>query len=151
MIITYKKVIFSNYTFFNDFSLIIKNHLLFNPSITMHEKNLVKNIFDTLIENFNSKINDIIEVELTAGILSNVDPILTKDAFSEFVKKNSNYKNIKLDIKLIDIEALCKKCNRIFTAHNRNIVCEVCVTPSITIVKGKELYISKVIFENSPL
>lgn len=117
----------------------------------MQEEKLVQNIFDTLKENFSSKINEICEIEITVGLLSNVDPILLESAFDKFIKEHSNYKNIKLHIKLIDIEAVCKICNKTFGIENQNFICNTCTTPSTTIVKGKELHISKVIFETSPI
>lgn len=115
----------------------------------MHELTIVKDIFDTLIENYNTKVNDITKIEITAGLLSNVQPVLIKNAFIAFVEENSDYKDIELDVKVNEIEAFCESCSKTFIVKYHKFVCDKCTTPSTTIVKGMELHISQVVFKNN--
>lgn len=114
----------------------------------MHELSIVKDIFDTLIENYDEKIDDITKIEITAGLLSNVQPILIKNAFAAFIEENTAYKDIELEVKVTEIEAFCEKCNKTFVVKYHKFVCEDCSTPSAIIVKGTELHISQVFFTN---
>lgn len=114
----------------------------------MHELSIVKNIFDTLIENYNDRIDEITKIEITAGLLSNVQPILIKNSFAAFIEESSKYKNIELEVKVNEIEAYCEKCSKTFIVKYHKFVCDTCSTPSTIIVKGTELYISQVIFLN---
>lgn len=115
----------------------------------MHELSIVKDIFDTLIENYDDRIKEVSKIEITAGLLSNVQPVLIKNAFAAFIEENINYKNIELDVKVNEIEAYCENCAKTFIVKYHKFVCDTCSTPSSTIVKGMELHISKVIFKNS--
>ena len=64
----------------------------------MHELSIVKDIFDTLNERYDSKIEDIEKVQITAGLLSNVQPFLIQNAFDAFIADNQNYNEIELEV-----------------------------------------------------
>lgn len=115
----------------------------------MHELSIVKDIFDTLIEHYDDKIDNVQKVEITAGLLSNVQPILIKNAFAAFIQEHVKYKDIELEVKVNEILAYCEKCAKTFTVHYHKFVCDTCSTPSTIIVKGNELYISQVYFKNN--
>jgi len=117
----------------------------------MHELSIVKDIFDTLTENYDTRVDDITKIEITAGLLSNVQPILIKNAFSAFIEENVKYRDIELDVKVNDIEAYCEKCEKTFIVNYHKFVCGDCDTPSAIIVKGTELHISQVYFNNNNL
>lgn len=114
----------------------------------MHELSIVQDIFDTLNEHYDSKIEDIEKVQITAGLLSNVQPVLIQNAFDAFIAENKNYNEIELEVLVNEIVAYCEKCQKNFEVKYHKFVCEDCSTPSSTIVKGNELFISQVIFKN---
>lgn len=114
----------------------------------MHELSIVKSIFDTLVENYEEKINDVTKIEITAGLLSNVQPILIKNAFSAFVEENKAYKDIELDVIVKEIIAFCEPCSKPFTVQYHKFVCQDCDTPSSIIIQGTELHISQVYLRN---
>ena len=114
----------------------------------MHELSIVKDIFDTLNEHYDSKIEDIEKVQITAGLLSNVQPVLIQNAFDAFIADNQNYNEIELEVLVNEIVAYCEHCHKNFEVKYHKFVCEDCSTPSSTIVKGNELLISQVIFKN---
>ncbi len=114
----------------------------------MHELSIVKSIFDTLVENYEDKIKEVTKIEITAGLLSNVQPILIKNAFSAFVEENAKYKDIELEVKVKEIIAYCEKCSKPFDVQYHKFVCGDCDTPSSIIIQGTELHISQVYFRN---
>ena len=114
----------------------------------MHELSIVKDIFDTLNEHYDSKIEDIEKVQITAGLLSNVQPVLIQNAFDAFIADNQNYNEIELEVLVNEIVAYCEHCHKNFEVKYHKFVCEDCSTSSSTIVKGNELFISQVIFKN---
>lgn len=114
----------------------------------MHELSIVKDIFSTLEEHYQAKINDIQKVQITAGLLSNVQPILIQNAFDAFIHENEEYYDMDLEVVVNDIIAHCDKCDEDFKVEFHRFVCS-CGTPSTNIVQGNELFISKVIFKQS--
>ncbi|SFJ75103.1 hydrogenase maturation nickel metallochaperone HypA/HybF [Myroides guanonis] len=114
----------------------------------MHELSIVKDIFSTLEEHYQTKINDIQKVQITAGLLSNVQPILIQNAFDAFIHDNEVYNDMDLEVVVNDIIAHCDNCDKDFKVEFHRFVCS-CGTPSTNIVQGNELFISKVIFKQS--
>lgn len=113
----------------------------------MHELSIVKDIFLTLEEHYQAKVEDIEKIQITAGLLSNVQPVLIQNAFDAFIASNPIYKKMDLEVIVIDIIAYCRPCNKEFKVKYHRFVCPSCNMPSADIVKGNELYISKVIFK----
>lgn len=113
----------------------------------MHELSIVKDVFDTLEEHYPSNLENIEKIQITAGLLSNVQPVLIQNAFDAFIAENKIYNHMELEVIVKDIIAHCTKCNQDFSVHYHRFVCP-CGEPSSTIVQGNELYISKVIFNN---
>jgi Zn finger protein HypA/HybF involved in hydrogenase expression len=57
----------------------------------MHEISLVRNIFRTLEEEFPNDIPRVRTINLTVGLLSNVQPILMQNAFQAVVEDEPKY------------------------------------------------------------
>lgn len=114
----------------------------------MHELTIVKDIFNTLEEHYEAKVEDIVKIEITAGLLSNVQPVLIQNAFDAFIADNPTYKEMDLEVVVQDIIAHCESCNEDFKVNFHRFVCP-CGKPSAYIVQGNELFISKVIFKQS--
>lgn len=112
----------------------------------MHELSIVKDIFNTLEEHYQAKMNTIQKVEITAGLLSNVQPVLIQNAFDAFLRSNEQYQDMELEVVVHDIVAHCDSCDKDFKVVYHRFVCD-CGTPSTNIVQGNELFISKVIFK----
>ncbi|AIM38444.1 hydrogenase expression protein [Sphingobacterium sp. ML3W] len=112
----------------------------------MHELSIVKDIFDTLEGHYGSKVEDIQKIQVTAGLLSNVQPVLIQNAFDAFIADNNSYAEMELEVLVNEIIAHCESCDKDFPVLYHRFVCP-CGQPSSTIVQGNELYISKVIFK----
>lgn len=112
----------------------------------MHELSIVKDIFETLSAHYSTKIDDIQKIQVTAGLLSNVQPVLIQNAFDAFIADNRQYSDMELEVIVNDIIAHCDTCNTDFKVQYHRFVCP-CGQPSTQIVQGNELFISKVIFK----
>jgi hydrogenase nickel incorporation protein HypA/HybF len=112
----------------------------------MHELSIVKDIFDTLEGHYGAKVGDVQKIQVTAGLLSNVQPVLIQNAFDAFVIDNKAYAEMELEVLVNEIVAYCEDCQKEFPVLFHRFVCP-CGQPSSTIVQGNELYISKVIFK----
>lgn len=112
----------------------------------MHELSIVKDIFDTLEAHYQAKVEDISKIQVTAGLLSNVQPVLIQNAFDAFIADNTQYDDMELEVIVNDIIAYCQHCHENFPVHFHRFVCP-CGQPSATIVQGNELFISKVTFK----
>lgn len=90
----------------------------------MHELSIVKDIFDTLHEHYPNQVDDIVKIEITAGLLSNVQPILIQNAFNAYLQENNTkYKQIDLEVVVSDIIAHCKVCEKDFKVEFHRFVC----------------------------
>ncbi len=112
----------------------------------MHELSIVKDIFDTLEAHYNTRIEEISKIQVTAGLLSNVQPVLIQNAFDAFIADTVSYSDMELEVVVNDIVAHCERCNTDFPVRYHRFVCS-CGQPSTTIVQGNELFISKVTFK----
>ncbi len=112
----------------------------------MHELSIVKDIFSTLEEHYEAQVEDIQKIQVTAGLLSNVQPVLIQNAFDAFIADNPIYREMELEVVVNDIIAHCRSCDKDFRVEYHRFVCS-CGTPSADIVQGNELYISKVLFK----
>lgn len=114
----------------------------------MHEISLVRNIFKTLESEFPDKMHMLKRVQLKAGILSNVQPILMENAWQAVLESEPALNGIKLDVKVLPILITCTECGTTSEVHQYRFVCS-CGKPCKNIIQGEELLISEVEFENN--
>ena len=111
----------------------------------MHEISLVRSIFSTLEENFPERIGQITRIQLKAGLLSNVQPILMQNAFNAVLEEEPKYAGIKLEVEVLPILIHCDNCDKTIEVSNYRFICD-CGKPSKKIIQGEELMISQVEF-----
>jgi hydrogenase nickel incorporation protein HypA/HybF len=113
----------------------------------MHEISLVRNIFRTLTEEFPDKVKHITRIQLRAGILSNVQPILMQNAFDAVVQDEPEYAHIRLEVEVLPVLIHCDVCGATTEVQQYRFIC-TCGQPSGNIIQGEELLISQVEFED---
>jgi len=113
----------------------------------MHEISLVKNIFKMLEEEFPGRVEKLSRIQLKAGMLSNVQPILMQNAFEAVVEDEPKYAGIKLEVEVLPILIYCDDCDKTTEVLNYRFVCD-CGKPSKNIIQGEELMISQVEFSD---
>lgn len=112
----------------------------------MHEISLVRNIFNTLEDEFKQDMPRIKKIYLKAGILSNVQPILMQNAFEAVLQTEPKYRNKSLEVEVLPILIHCNICQKTTEVQQYRFICE-CGQPCNNIIQGDELLISKVEFE----
>lgn len=111
----------------------------------MHEVPIVRDIFNTLQQTYADRFDKIMKVQVEAGLLCNVQPILIQNAFEALILDEPHLAEIDLEVVLLPIIAYCEKCSKNFEVRRHRFVCE-CGAPSRKVVQGEELRISKVEF-----
>lgn len=114
----------------------------------MHELSIVKDIFQTLEQAYPERYEDIIKINLEAGLLSSVQPVLIQNAFEAYILDDPHFRDTELEVSILPIIAYCQKCDARFEVKYHRFVC-ACGEPSDTIVQGEELRISQVTFKEN--
>jgi len=114
----------------------------------MHEISIVHSIIGTLEEKFTRKeIERITAIELKVGKLSNVEPILLQNALEAVQVGEQRLQAARLEIEVIPVEIFCADCDKHSTIEQYIFVCAYCGQPNNNIVRGLELLIHGVYFE----
>lgn len=114
----------------------------------MHEISLVRSIFNTLESEFSKEeLDTLTEIDLKVGELSNVEPILMQNAFEAVTTAEEKFQTVKLNVVKIPIEIYCKNCDTNSMIKNYKFACSSCGEPNNNVVKGKELLIHQVHFD----
>lgn len=113
----------------------------------MHEIALVKNIFTSIEDAFTGKIEQVRDIHIQVGLLSNVQPILLQNAFAAVQAAEPKYSAATLQVQVMPILIKCTSCNTISTVVHYIFVCNACNKPCKNIIQGQELMITKVAFE----
>lgn len=112
----------------------------------MHEISLVRNIIKTLEAEFQEKeLNQLLEIDLKVGPLSNVEPVLMQNAFEAVVQDEQRFTDVKLNVNVVPIKVKCELCGAVSEVHNYVFRCEN-GHPSSNVIQGDELVIEKVRF-----
>ncbi|KAA6439887.1 hydrogenase maturation nickel metallochaperone HypA [Dyadobacter flavalbus] len=111
----------------------------------MHEISIVRNVFQTLEQTYPEKFDRIVKVQVQAGLLSNVQPILIQNAFEALIQEEPSLSDVELEVLLLPIIAHCDACDKDFEVKKHRFIC-VCGLPSKKIIQGEELQISEVQF-----
>ncbi len=114
----------------------------------MHEISLVRNIFNTLEEEFPDRMDDLRGIYLTVGLLSNVQPILMQSAFDVVLQDEPKYAKTSLHVDVVPIKIKCDICNAESEVEQYKFICKNCGRPSNNVIQGEEMLITKVEFEN---
>ncbi len=112
----------------------------------MHEISLVRNIFRTLEEEFDSEeLNRLEGIDLKVGLLANIEPILMQNAFEAVTQDQNRFLNTRLSIKVVPIIVECEICGNRTEVKNYSFKCEN-GHPTRNIIQGEELTIERVHF-----
>lgn len=114
----------------------------------MHETGIVQEIFETLQQEYPSRYSSIVKIQLEAGLLSNIQPILIQNAFEAYVIDEPGFAHVELEVKVLPIHAFCNHCQKAFEVVFHRFVC-ACGKPSDQVIQGEELRISQVIFKKN--
>lgn len=113
----------------------------------MHEVSLVRNIFRTLEAEFGpERLPQVTAIHLQVGKMSNVEPILMRNAFWAVLEDNPAFAHMSLEMDVTPILIECPQCRTQTEVTNYVFRCRSCETPTNNIISGTELLIHKVEF-----
>lgn len=116
----------------------------------MHEISLIRSVFNTIEAEFSKEeIDDLEEIRLRIGLLSNIEPLLMQNAFDAVREADHIYPDVTLSIETINITIKCPSCQNISTVINYSFKCDKCGTPSNDILSGTELLIHQLRFKDN--
>lgn len=114
----------------------------------MHEISLVQGIFNALEEAFSKEeLDTMTDIYLQVGMLSNVEPSLMQNAFEAVTVAEEKYQDVELHVEVIPIEVYCPSCDVNSAIKDYKFVCAQCGQPNNNVVKGTELSVHQVHFE----
>ena len=118
----------------------------------MHEVSLVRSIAATLEQEFGAdELEQLTDVRLRVGILSNVQPVLMQNAFRAVQEGEGKLLGVKLHVEVLPAIVECEMCGARTEIDNYKFACGTCERPTSNIVQGTELLIHNVAFaEASP-
>lgn len=111
----------------------------------MHEISLINSVINTLNDQYQEKVPKIIKIKLKIGELSNLHPILIKNAFEAVTSTNHpNYKDKILEIEFLKTIIECPECKSHTEIENYKFICNHCGLATNNIIQGTEILISGV-------
>ncbi len=114
----------------------------------MHEISLVRNIFNTLEDEFSKdELKRMTAIDMKIGLLSNVEPLLMQNAFEAVTSAEEKYEQVQLNVEIVPIEIYCATCDTHSRIQNYKFACANCGQPNNNVVKGTELLIHRVHFD----
>ena len=103
----------------------------------------------TLVNEFDAeKLSRLKGIYVKVGILSNIEPRLLHNAYSDFHLTNPGYPDAELHIESTELKIQCEACNHITDVKNYRFICDVCQKPSKNVIQGEEMLIHKVEFND---
>ena len=115
----------------------------------MHEISLVRTMFNTLDDTFTKEeLSRLTGIDLKVGLLSNVEPTLLQNAFEAVTTAEEKYQAVQLNIELVPIEIHCTTCDSHTIIENYKFACAACGQPTNNVVRGTELLIHQVHFDD---
>ncbi len=116
----------------------------------MHEISLVKNMFNSLEQEFPGRMQHLRGIYLTVGELSNVQPLLMQSAFAAVQADDQKYLQASLHVTFNTIVVHCSLCNKQSDVKNYKFICMHCLQPCSQVIQGEEMQITKVEFADLP-
>ncbi len=115
----------------------------------MHELSIALSIVETLTDELHLGASArVTSVALAVGRLSGVDPAALRFAFPE-ASAGTALEGATLEIEEVGIAALCPRCGEQEILQPNRLKCPVCQTPTLRLVRGRELEILRVGVEES--
>tara|TARA_B100000780_G_C21068765_1_gene429929 strand:- start:907 stop:1254 length:348 start_codon:yes stop_codon:yes gene_type:complete len=113
----------------------------------MHEISLVRNIFNTLEDEFSKEdLDRLTGIDLKVGLLANVEPTLMQNAFEAVTETENKFLKAKLSINVVPILVECPLCGDVAEVKNYLFQCGN-GHPTNNVIQGEELLIERVHFQ----
>ena len=108
----------------------------------MHELSIASSIVKTVqLEIEKRNLTSVTKIALHVGALTDIVPDSLSFGF-EAITKNTNLENTELQIEIVPVKGVCKKCNHNFEVVEFVFVCPSCSSNDISMSQGNELDIA---------
>jgi hydrogenase nickel incorporation protein HypA/HybF len=116
----------------------------------MHERSLVQSVLaqvEQLMAEYSQ--HSLIELRLSVGEFSGIDPELFCCAFDEMVRE-TDLSGTRLHLDCVPLQAACLQCGAEFTVADFDFTCPQCGSPQTRILRGEELMLESLVMEECP-
>jgi hydrogenase nickel incorporation protein HypA/HybF len=113
----------------------------------MHEMSIIQQVVNTLDSELSvEEKQQVSNIILHLGELSNVQPILLENAFKAYQEASSAYVHTRLTVEQIPVVIHCDHCGEDSRVKQYIFKCNNCGKPSTNLKSGEELLIHKIEF-----
>jgi len=113
----------------------------------MHEMSIARNLLEICLKMADEKKAKAIKsIQISVGILTNIEPHYLETAFNQ-IKQDSIARKADLIISVCDLEGVCKQCGQEFRSSDYSIACSQCKSHDIEILRGKDMMIDSMELE----
>jgi hydrogenase nickel incorporation protein HypA/HybF len=110
----------------------------------MHELRIAEDLSVIVLETAKrEKLSKVTKVNISFGVLVQIVPDIFIFAFSETVR-NSIAMDAEVNIEIVPVKMICKKCGNDFGVEENRFVCGNCSSTDLEIIHGKELFIKSI-------
>jgi len=89
----------------------------------------------------------VVEVSVSVGEFSGVEPELLRIAFQRQIE-GTPLGGAELGLARVPLEGVCEQCHREFAIEGFCFVCPHCESSRVTVVRGEEMVLESVVFED---
>jgi hydrogenase nickel incorporation protein HypA/HybF len=110
----------------------------------MHELRIAEDLSAIVLEAAVSEnLTSVSKVNIRFGQLIQIVPEIFEFAFREAVR-NSVAEGAEVDIEIVPVKMICRKCGNDFHVKENLFVCNNCNSSELEIIQGKELFIKSI-------
>lgn len=110
----------------------------------MHEIRIAEDLSTIVLETAKrEKLSKVTKVNISFGTLIQIVPDIFTFAFGEAVK-NTVAQDAEVDIEIVPVKMICKKCGNNFGVEENYFMCNKCNSADLEIIHGKELFIKSI-------
>jgi hydrogenase nickel incorporation protein HypA/HybF len=115
----------------------------------MHELSLIRALLQQVDElRASHQAHGLRRIDVSIGEFSGVDPDLLQSAFDRSTEGTS-LQGVEFAIVRVPLTARCQSCRVDFMMHNFRFVCPSCGGSAIEVIRGEELMLESVTFEET--
>lgn len=116
----------------------------------MHERSLAQALLNQIAEIANCHpSSQVAVIRISIGLFSGVEPELFRLALESMLPE-SPYRDAKIEMKVVDIEAHCPQCDHVFPVAAFSFTCPQCGCQRTNVVQGEDLVLESLILKEVP-
>lgn len=111
---------------------------------SMHELRIAEDLSQIVLEAAKTEnLSKVTRVNISFGQMVQIVPDIFETAFREFVF-STIAGDATLEIEILPVKMKCRNCGSDFQVGDNSFVCNLCKSPELDIIQGKELFIKSI-------